>query len=327
MTRPRVFIASSSEGLPEAQALLSGLQARLGDSADVRLWTSEFGLSRTYIEALELQAREADFAVAVFSPDDRITSRAKRQQAPRDNVIFELGLFIGALGRPRCFVVHRKDVDLKLPSDLLAVVSADFVQSPGQALADALAPRCEQIARRVRELGALRRISPAAMVRREQSLLMAARLRGDWWERIRGPGQSAISFFRIDYDEAQETLRLRGQAFDVAGQPSAHWAGFAVELQPERLRVVYRWTGTHPSAPHTQFHGIAEVEFDPPAGADAPARRGHGRFWDVDEARPENTHSKAVELQREDDAAVVALMLDGRAAERQTLSTRILAAW
>ena len=211
MTRPRLFIASSSEGLPEAQALLHGLQARLGDSADVRLWTSEFGLSRTYIEALEQQSGEADFAVAVFSPDDRITSRARRQQAPRDNVIFELGLFIGALGRPRCFVVHRKDVALKLPSDLLAVVSADFVQAPGQALADALAPRCEQIAQRVRELGALRRISPAALVRREQSLAMAARLRGDWWERINGPGQSAISFVRIDFDETQETLRLRGR--------------------------------------------------------------------------------------------------------------------
>lgn len=280
MSRPRLFIASSSEGLHEARALLASLQARLGDRAEVRLWTSEFGLSSTDIEALEQQARETDFAVAVFSPDDRITSRARRQQAPRDNVIFELGLFIGALGRPPCFLVHRKDVDLTLPSDLLAVVSADFVQTPGQALADALAPRSEQIAQRVRELGAMRRTSPAAMVRREQSLWMAARLRGDWWARM-----------------------------------------------PERLRVVDRWTGTHPNAPQAQFHGIAAVEFDPPATPEAPARRGHGRFWEVDEARPENTHSKAVELQREDDAAVVAQMLDGRAADRQALSTRILAAW
>lgn len=327
MSRPRLFIASSSEGLPEAQALQAGLQTRLGGGADVRLWTTEFGLSRTYIEALELQTQEADFAVAVFSPDDRITSRARRQLAPRDNVIFELGLFIGALGRPRCFVLHRKDAGLKLPSDLLAVVSADFVQAPGQALADALAPRCAQIAQRVHELGALRRISPAAMVRREQALAMAQRLRGNWWERIRGPGHSAISFCHIGYDEAHETLRLRGQAFDTAGQPSAHWSGTAVELQPERLRVVYRWTGTHPQAPHAQFHGIGELEFEAPAEGLAPARHGHGRFWDVDEARPENTHSKAVELQREDDAAVVAQMLEGRAAERQVLSLRILAAW
>jgi hypothetical protein len=327
MSRPRIFIASSSEGLPEAQALHDGLQARLGERADVRLWTGEFGLSTTTIEALEQQAREADFAIAVFSADDRITSRARKQQAPRDNVIFELGLFIGALGRPRCFVVHRKDVDLKLPSDLLAVVSADYTPAAGQALHEALAPRIEQIAQRVRELGALRRISPAAMVRREQSVALAQLVGGDWWERIRGPGASAISFFHIDFDEAAETLRLRGQAYDVQGEPAAHWAGFAVELVPDKRRIVYRWTGTHPGRPNTQFHGIGEMEFDPPAAEGQPAMRAYGRFWDVDESRPENTTSKAVELQREHDATVVAQMQQGRAAERRALSTHILAQW
>jgi len=327
MSRPRIFIASSSEGLPEATALRDGLQGRLGERADVRLWTTEFELSSTYIEALEAQAAEADFAVAVFSGDDRVTSRARRQHAPRDNVIFELGLFIGALGRPRCFVVHRKDVDLKLPSDLLAIVSAAYTVAPGQALPEALAQRCDQIAQRVRELGALRRISPAAMVRREQSVALAQQVSGDWWERIRSGGTNAISFFRIDYDESTETIRLRGQAYDANGEPWAHWSGFAVELVPERRRIIYRWTGTHLSTAHTQFHGIGEVEFDPPVSAGQTAQRGFGRFWDVDEARPENTASKAVELQRESDPAVVAGMLQGRAADRQALSTRILAAW
>jgi len=326
MSHPRIFIASSSEGLAEATALRDGLRQRLGQRADVRLWTTEFGLSSTYIEALEAQAAEADFALAVFSGDDRITSRARRQQAPRDNVIFELGLFIGALGRPRCFVVHRQDVDLKLPSDLLAVVSADYTLAPGQTLAEALARRCDQIAQRVQDLGALRRISPAAMVRRDQSLALAAQVAGDWWERIRTPGATSISFFRIDYDEASETIRLRGQAYDANGEPWAHWSGFAVELVPERRRIVYRWTGTHTETAHTQFHGIGEVEFDPPA-AGQPAQRGYGRFWDVDEARPENTRSKAVELQRESNAEVVTRMLQGRAADRQALTTRILAAW
>jgi hypothetical protein len=327
MSRPRIFIASSSEGLPEATAVRDGLQQRLGEQADVRLWTTEFELSRTYIEALEARAAEADFAVAVFSGDDRVTSRARRQRAPRDNVIFELGLFIGALGRPRCFLVHRRDVDLKLPSDLLAVVSAAYAVAPGQALGDALAERCEQIAQRVRDLGALRRISPAAMVRREQSLALSELVAGNWWERIRTPGATSIGFFRIDYDDASETLRLRGQAYDEKGEPWAHWSGFAVELVPERRRIIYRWTGTHTHTAHTQFHGIGEVEFDPPPADDQPATRGHGRFWDVDEARPENTASKAVELQRESDPEVVARMLQGRAAERLVLTTRILAAW
>jgi len=327
MTGPRIFIASSSEGLVEAQALHDGLRTRLAERADVRLWTSEFGLSSTYIEALEQQAREADFAIAVFTADDRVTSRTRRQQAPRDNVIFELGLFIGALGRPRCFVVHRRDADLKLPSDLLAVVSASYAPAPGQALPDALAARLDQIAQRVVELGALRRISPAAMVRRDQSVALAALVGGDWWQRIRGPGASAVSFFRIEFDDASETIHLRGQAYDVQGEPAAHWSGFAVELVLEQRRIVYRWTGTHPGTPHTQFHGIGEVEFDPPPHAAGPAVRGHGRFWDVDEARPENTTSKALELHRERDAAMVAQMHNGRTAERRALSTRILKHW
>ncbi len=329
MTRPAVFIASSTEGLPEALAVQAGLQHALGAGADIRLWTTEFGLSATYIEALEAVAAQADFAVAVISGDDRVVSRARQQRAPRDNVIFELGLFIGALGRPRCFMVHRQGQDLKLPSDLLAVVSADYALAAGQPLALALQPRCAQIAQRVRELGALRRISPAAMVRRAQSQAMASLLAGDWWERIRGPGQSAISFLRLDYDDSTESLQLRGQAYDHAGQTAAHWRGQVVEVHADVRRVVYRWSGTHPDAPQTQFHGIGELEFEAPPDTQPhqPAQRGWGRFWDVDEARPENTQSKAVELRRECDAAVVARMRDGKASDRQALAVQIHSDW
>ena len=333
MTRPVVFIASSTEGLPEAQAVQAGLQQALRAAADIRLWTTEFGLSSTTIEALEAVAAEADFAIGVISGDDRVvsrpTGRSRPQRAPRDNVIFELGLFIGALGRPRCFMVHRKGQDLKLPSDLLAVVSADYVQADGQTLVQALQPRCLQIAQRVQELGALRRISPAALVRRAQSLSMATLLAGDWWERIRGPGQSAISFLRLDYDEATESLQLRGQAYDRKGQTAAHWRGQVVEVHADARRLVYRWSGTHPDAPQTQFHGIGELEFEAPGDGQPgqPAQRGWGRFWDVDEARPENTQSKAVELRRETDAGVVARMREGRASEREALSVQIHSDW
>ena len=305
----------------------AGLQAMADLQADVRLWTTEFGLSATYIETLERVAAETDFAVTVFSGDDRVTSRSRRQLAPRDNVIFELGLFIGALGRPRCFLVHRKGVDLKLPSDLLAVVSADYSQAAGQPLADALHSRCAQIATRVRELGLLRRISPAAMVRRQQSFALAALVGGDWWERIRGPGASVLSLLRIEYDEASEALVLRGQAYDTSGQTAAHWAGFVVELVADKRSLVYRWTGTHPNAPNTHFHGIGEIEFDSPTTPTEPAISAWGRFWDVDEARPQKTTSKAIELRRESDADVVTRMRNGRSAERQALAVQIQAGW
>ena len=333
MTRPVVFIASSTEGLPEAHAVQAGLQQALGSAADIRLWTTEFGLSSTYIEALESVAAEADFAIGVISGDDRVVSRAtgratglatgrttrraRAQRAPRDNVSFELGLFIGALGRPRCFMVHRKGQDLKLPSDLLAVVSADYQLREDQTLMQALQPRCAQIAKRVMDLGTLRRISPAALVRRAQSLALATLLAGDGWERIRGP------------DETTESLKLRGQAYDRTGQTAAHWRGQVVELHADTRRLVYRWSGTHPDAPQTQFHGIGELEFEAPSNSPPgqPAQRGWGRFWDVDESRPENTQSKAVELRRETDARVVARMRDGRASEPAALSVRIHSDW
>ena len=161
---------------------------------------------------------------------------------------------------------------------------------------------------------------------------MATLLAGDWWERIRGPGRSAISFLRLDYDDSIESLQLRGQAYDSSGQTAAHWRGQVVEVHADTRRLVYRWSGTHPDAPQTQFHGIGELEFEAPAGGQRdqlaqPALRGWGRFWDVDESRPENTQSKAVELRRESDAAVVARMRDGKASDRRALSVQIHSDW
>ena len=61
----------------------------------MRLWTDGvFVASQFPIIALEKQVREADFAILVLGPDDKVLSRNERSDAPRDNVILELGLFI-----------------------------------------------------------------------------------------------------------------------------------------------------------------------------------------------------------------------------------------
>lgn len=71
-------------------------------------------------------ARSCDFAVLLMTADDTTASRGRRKASPRDNVVFELGLFMGALGRDRTFVVSPKGVDLKLPTDLLGVTNVMY---------------------------------------------------------------------------------------------------------------------------------------------------------------------------------------------------------
>jgi CRP/FNR family transcriptional regulator, cyclic AMP receptor protein len=113
----RVFIGSSSEGLSPAKALQGALPT---DSLEVKLWTDDiFAASLTNIEALEAELIRADFAVLFLSPDDEVISRGAANMAPRDNLIAELGLFSGALGRRRTIMVCPKGVELKLPTDFL----------------------------------------------------------------------------------------------------------------------------------------------------------------------------------------------------------------
>ena len=53
----------------------------------------------------------------VMSPDDLLESRSQSYASATDNVIFELGLFMGKLGRSRVFIVHEQDANLKLRYD------------------------------------------------------------------------------------------------------------------------------------------------------------------------------------------------------------------
>ena len=114
MTKPRVFIGSSSEGLPAARAL----ETQLTDTCEVSLWKTVFLPSDTYIESLEKVLDTAEFAVLVVTPDDLRTMREQTDRVPRDNVVFELGMFMGRLGRERVFVATPRKPPSELPTDL-----------------------------------------------------------------------------------------------------------------------------------------------------------------------------------------------------------------
>jgi predicted nucleotide-binding protein len=101
---PLLFIGSSSESLAIAKELQAGLEY---DPVTVQIWTDGvFGASHFTLEDLEAQLAASDFAVLVATPDDVVSSRGKTGGAPRDNIVFELGLFMGALTRHRTFIVR-----------------------------------------------------------------------------------------------------------------------------------------------------------------------------------------------------------------------------
>jgi hypothetical protein len=78
---------------------------------------------RTVMEKFENYA-DVEFAVVLLTPDDRggpASDPVERQRArARQNVVFELGYFLGRLGRGRVCALHRGDVEI--PSDFAGVL-------------------------------------------------------------------------------------------------------------------------------------------------------------------------------------------------------------
>jgi predicted nucleotide-binding protein len=135
---PRVFIGSSSESLQVAHAIHAGLAHH---PLDVNIWSTDvFGPSRFPIQSLEEQAMNGDFAVLVLGPDDRVSSRSGKRLAPRDNVVLELGLFIGAFGHERVFMVVPQGADIKIPTDLLGLTQLRYKPAKEQLLPERLKP-------------------------------------------------------------------------------------------------------------------------------------------------------------------------------------------
>ncbi|HEY2715865.1 MAG TPA: nucleotide-binding protein [Solirubrobacterales bacterium] len=147
---PTVFIGSSSEGL----AIAENLQLVLDDYCEATVWNQGvFGLSGTGIGSLIKASGSYDFAVLVLTPDDLSTKRRKVQAVARDNVLFEAGLFIGAIGLERTFLVHCKDGELDLPTDLDGVTRATYRHRVDSKLRSALNPVGVEIRERMKELG------------------------------------------------------------------------------------------------------------------------------------------------------------------------------
>ncbi len=123
MRKPKLFIASSAESLSIAEAV----NVNLDHKFEVTIWTNgTFKLSSTVIEDLIEKSSTVDFALFIFTPDDIATIRSRKEHIVRDNVVFEMGLFVGAIGKDRSFFLKPRDTEMHLPTDLLGVTAADY---------------------------------------------------------------------------------------------------------------------------------------------------------------------------------------------------------
>jgi hypothetical protein len=142
--KPPLFVGSSKESLYIAYAV----QENLESVAEVTVWDQGiFSLSQTAISSLIKTLDISKFGVFILSPDDITKIRGKEYPTARDNLIFELGLFIGKIGHERTFFIIPSDSkDIHLPSDLLGLMPAyfDANRKDGNFRA-ALGPACNQI--------------------------------------------------------------------------------------------------------------------------------------------------------------------------------------
>ena len=272
MDRPRIFLGSSGKQTKLLQALTRGLE----DICHVDPWTSSFNPGTTTLSRLVELAHEVDFAAFVFARDDWTTvspgaspSAAAGQASPRDNVVFEAGLFGATLGMRRTFILHAKEA--KLPTDLvgLTCVRYDEAATPAQ-----MRVINEKLRKAIENEGRL------------------VRIEGLWWQfslTERGPHErSAVSLLRIGRDR-DGALELAGRSWQEDGSLSARYWSEAVKEKKEPPGIFYYWKGERPrDANAPQLDGTGEIRLE---GADRAA----GYFTTRADTRPEaNTRTAGV---------------------------------
>jgi Predicted nucleotide-binding protein containing TIR-like domain len=241
VTKPRIFLGSSGKQTKLLQAIARGL----ADVADVESWTTTFNPGRGTLERLVELSQEVDFAAFVFAQDDWTATDASPsgEASPRDNVVFEAGLFGGALGIRRTFILHADGS--KLPSDLLGLTAVryDSATSPAE----------------VRAINQKLRKAIEAEGRR-------GAVEGLWWQlsqtALSEDEPSAVSLLRIAR-ERDGGLNLSGRSWQEDGTLSARYWSEAAKEHRDPAGIFYFWRGErprHPNAP--QVEGTGEIRLE-----------------------------------------------------------------
>src|SRR5215831_10802455 len=241
MNKPRIFLGSSAEQAKLLRAIARGLS----EVADVEPWTTTFNPGRATLDRLVELSQEVDFAAFVFAQDDWTTNDASPagQASPRDNVVFEAGLFGGALGIRRTFILHAHGA--KLPSDLLGLTSVRY--DPGTSPTE------------VRAINQKLRKAIETEGRRSA-------VEGLWWQlslTVRSEEEpSAVSLLRVSRDR-DGVLNVTGRAWQEDGTLSSRYWSEAAKERRDPASVLYFWKGERPMDPNApQLEGNGEIRLE-----------------------------------------------------------------
>jgi hypothetical protein len=284
MEKPRIFLGSSGQQEKLLQALTRGLE----DVARVDPWTTSFNPGTTTLERLLELTRQVDFAAFVFARDDWTSvsgaapSPGASQASPRDNVVFEAGLFGGVLGMRRTFILHANGA--KLPTDLLGLTAIRYGETTSPAQVRTIN---EKLRKAIADQGPVERID------------------GLWWQySLTEHGErepSVLSLLRISRDRAG-VLEMSGRSWQKDGGLSARYWSEAAKEKTGPSGIFYFWRGERPRDPTTpQIEGVGEVRLE-------SADRATG-YWITQDASGAPCRTAGVYLRADPDDLTV---LDGR---------------
>lgn len=316
----KIFIASSSENSDVAHTvgdILGKSKSRIFKIVSVPWDQGTFKLSKTYIESLEKELDNVDFSILILTPNDITRIRGEEVRTPRDNVLFELGLFMGRLQRERCFMLFERDDEPKLPTDLLGVGAATYQKSNLAGLQKALRPACKEILTRVLE------------ILKEQKLCsFVYEIEGKWWMRIETTVGVELSFFDIYSIEKYSSVSMKGDHFREKGELIGSWKSVMVGILEAQHKLFYQWEGD--SLPnkdndtlYLQGYGTLEFEYtkEPPA-------KGKGFFIDLDLNNAKRTvQRKLFRFRRITNLGHIRTMTDGPLVAKKAVVSQVFEEW
>jgi hypothetical protein len=154
MEKPKLFIGCSSEVKDVAEQV----QVILDDVCEVKIWDQQtFFPGEHPLESLRREVLQTDFALLLVTPDDKIQKRDKAGYSVRDNILFELGIFMGVLGPKRSFYLvvevttkEHKKKELMLPSDLAGITRVQMSIEEGKDYTSSLRKACTMLKEAIR---------------------------------------------------------------------------------------------------------------------------------------------------------------------------------